>query len=153
MPARRPCDAFGDLRPHNRAQRWDWYYRYGFYTNDRDGTDLEPDPGGNPIGRRWTMKDSLAVIPVKGKVLKFVAWIDHPDSDVKPVHARVWADSKLVYEGDLQRAAADARHSSDAGQDAHADRDVDRSHVAPERCGQPRHVAISGLSIRDWVWE
>ena len=27
-------DAFGDLRPHNRAQRWDWYYRYGFVTND-----------------------------------------------------------------------------------------------------------------------
>ena len=73
-------DAFGDLRPHNRAQRWDWYYRYGFYTNDSDGTDLEPDPGGNPIGRRWTMQNSLAVIPVKGKVLKFVAWIDHPDS-------------------------------------------------------------------------
>ena len=73
-------DAFGDLRPHNRAQRFDWYYRYGFYTNDNDGTDLEPDPGGNPIGRRWTMKDSLAVIPVKGKTLKFVAWIDHPDS-------------------------------------------------------------------------
>ena len=49
---------------------------------------LEPDPGGNAVGRRWTMKDSLAVIPVKGKVLKFVAWIDHPDSDVKPVHTR-----------------------------------------------------------------
>jgi hypothetical protein len=32
-----------------------------------------------------------------------VAWIDHPDSDVKPVHARVWADSKLVFEGDLRR--------------------------------------------------
>jgi hypothetical protein len=53
-------DAFGDLRPHNRAQRWDWYYRYGFHTNDRDGSDLEPDPGGNPIGRRWTMQNSLA---------------------------------------------------------------------------------------------
>ena len=30
-------DAFGDLRPRNRAQRFDWYYRYGFYTNDSDG--------------------------------------------------------------------------------------------------------------------
>ncbi len=27
-------DAFGDLRPHNRAQRFDWYYRYGFHVND-----------------------------------------------------------------------------------------------------------------------
>ena len=59
--------AFGDLRPHNRAQRWDWYYRYGFHTNDNDGADLEGDPGGNPIGRRWTMKDSLAVIPSQGQ--------------------------------------------------------------------------------------
>ncbi len=50
------------------------------------------------------MKDSLAVIPVKGKVLKFVAWIDHPDVDVTPVHTQVWADSQLVYEGDLKRA-------------------------------------------------
>ena len=60
-------DAFGDLRPRNRAERFDWYYRYGF-TPTTDGTDLEPDPGGNPIGRRWTMKNSLAVIQVKGKV-------------------------------------------------------------------------------------
>ena len=58
-----------------------------------DGADLKPDPGGNPVGRRWTLKDSLAVIPVKGKALKFVAWIDHPDSDAKPVHVKVWADS------------------------------------------------------------
>ena len=99
------------------------------------------------------MKNSLAVIPVKGKVLKFVAWIDHPDADVKPVHAQVWADSKLVYEGDLQARAADPRHSGDAGQDVHAPRDVDRSDVAPERFRQPRSAASSGLSIRDWVWE
>jgi hypothetical protein len=72
-------DAFGELRPRERAQRFNWYYRYGYYTNDDNGYDLEPDPGGNPIGRRWTMKKSLAVIPVKGKILKFVAWVDHPD--------------------------------------------------------------------------
>ena len=93
-------DAFGDLRPRNRAHRFGWFYKYGFVHPD----DVEPDPGGNPIGRRWTMKQSLAVIAVKGKVLKFVAWIDHPDADQKPVHARVWADSALVYEGDLRRS-------------------------------------------------
>ena len=36
---------------------------------------------GNPVQRRWTGKDAVAVIPAKGKVLKFVAWIDHPDGD------------------------------------------------------------------------
>ena len=145
-------DAFGDLRPHNRAQRWNWYYRYGFYTNDSDGTDLEPDPGGNPIGRRWTMHNSLAVIPVKGKVLKFVAWIDHPDADAKPVHAKVWADSKLVYEGDLRRAPLMLDIPATPG----------KTHMlietAIDRVWRPsdfgsRDRRDLGLSIRDWVWQ
>jgi hypothetical protein len=145
-------DAFGDLRPHHRAERWDWYYRYGFYTNDRDGTDLEPDPGGNPIGRRWTMKDSLAVIRVKGTVLKFVAWIDHPDADVKPVHARVWADSRLVYEGDLRRAPLMLDIPATPGK-THM-----RIETAIERTWRPsdsgsRDSRDLGLSIRDWVWQ
>ena len=132
--------ALGDLRPHNRAQRWDWYYRYGFHTNDRNGADLEPDPGGNRIGRRWTMKDSLAVIPVKGKVLKFVAWIDHPG------HRRqTCARASLGrFRARLRRRHAPRpclpRHPCDAGQDAHGDRDVDRSDLAPERSWQPRYA-------------
>lgn len=145
-------DAFGDLRPRNRAERWDWYYRYGYYTNDRDGTDLEPDPGGNPIGRRWTMQNSLAVIPVKGAVLKFVAWIDHPDADAKPVHARVWADSRLVYEGDLRRTPLMLDIPATPG----------RTHMlietAIDRTWRPsdsgsRDTRELGLSIRDWVWQ
>src|SRR6185436_2911603 len=60
-------DAFGDLRPRERAQRFGWYYRYGFVQPD----DVEKDPGGNSVGRRWTTKHALAVIPVKGRVLKF----------------------------------------------------------------------------------
>jgi hypothetical protein len=145
-------DAFGDLRPHNRAQRWDWYYRYGFYTNDRDGTDLEPDPGGNPIGRRWTMQNALAVIPVKGKVLKFVAWIDHPDSDAKPVHARVWADSKLVFEGDLRRVPLMFDIPATPGK-THMliETAIDRT-WRPSDSGS-RDTRDLGLSIRDWVWE
>ena len=90
------------------------------------------------------MKDSLAVIPVKGKVLKFVAWIDHPDSDVKPVHTRVWADSKLVYEGELQTHAAVSRHSRDAGQDAHgASR---RRSIAPAGPAIPETAATIAIS-------
>jgi O-antigen ligase len=148
------ADALGDLRPYNRAQRWDWYYRYGFHTNDNDGTDLEPDPGGNPIGRRWTMKDSLAVIKVKGRVLKFVAWIDHPDADAKPVHARVWADSKLVYEGDLTRAplmldipaTPDKMHMV-------IETSVDRTWRPSDSATGSRDTRDLGLSIRDWTWQ
>ncbi len=145
-------DAFGDLRPHNRAQQFDWYYRYGFHTNDNDGTDLEPDPGGNPIGRRWTMKDSLAVIKVKGKVLKFVAWIDHPDSDQKPVHTRVWADSKLVYEGDLKRTPLIMDIPATPGK-THMliETSIDRVWRPSDFGSRDRREL--GLSIRDWVWE
>lgn len=145
-------DAFGDLRPQNRAQRWDWYYRYGFYTNDNDGTDLEPDPGGNPIGRRWTMKDSLAVIPVKGKALKFVAWIDHPDSDVKPVHTRIWADSKLVYEGDLRRSPLFLDIPATPGKTHMViETSIDRTWRPSDSGSRDRREL--GLSIRDWRWE
>ena len=145
-------DAFGDLRPRNRAQRWDWYYRYGFHTNDNDGADREPDPGGNPIARRWTMKDSLAVIPVKGKVLKFVAWIDHPDSDAKPVHTRVWADSKLVFEGDLKRTPLMLDIPATPGK-SHMliETAIDRT-WRPSDSGS-RDTRDLGLSIRDWVWQ
>ncbi len=146
-------DAFGDLRPRNRAQQeFSWYYRYGFHTNDNDGTDLEPDPGGNPIGRRWTMKDSLAVIRVQGKVLKFVAWIDHPDSDLRPVRTRVWADSNLVYEGDLRRAPLMMDIPATPGK-SHMliETSIDRT-WRPSDAGS-RDTRELGLSIRDWVWQ
>ena len=144
--------AFRDLRPYNRAQRFDWYYRYGYFTNDNDGSDLEPDPGGNPIGRRWTMKNSLAVIPVKGKVLKFVAWIDHPDADLKPVHARIWADSQLVYEGDIRRAPLMMDIPATPGK-THLliETAIDRT-WRPSDSGS-RDTRALGLSIRDWRWQ
>lgn len=144
--------AFGDLRPYNRAQRWDWYYRYGFHTNDNDGADLEGDPGGNPIGRRWTMKDSLAVIRVKGSILNFVAWIDHPDADLKPVHIRVWADSMLVYEGLLRRTPLMLDIPATPGK-THMllETSIDRT-WRPSDSGS-RDTRDLGLSIRDWVWE
>ena len=146
------ADAFGDLRPYNRAQRWGWYYRYGFHNNDRDGADLEPDPGGNPIARRWTMRKSLAAVPVKGRVLKFVAWLDHPDSDQKPVHTRVWADSKLVFEGDLRRAPLMLDIPATPGR-THMliETEIDRT-WRPSDSGS-RDTRELGLSIRDWVWQ
>ena len=67
------ASARGDLLPQNRAKRFGWYYRYGLH-------DLERSRDGGR-GRLWTMKKSLAVIPVEGSVLKFVCWIDHPDTD------------------------------------------------------------------------
>jgi hypothetical protein len=146
-------DAFGELRPRERAQRFNWYYRYGYHTNDVDGYDLEPDPGGNPIGRRWTMQKSLAVIPVKGKVLKFVAWVDHPDKDTKPVHTQVWADSKLVYEGDLRGTPLFLDIPATPGK-THMilETAIDRT-FRPSDSGKSSDRRDLGLSIRDWVWQ
>ena len=139
-------DAFGVLRPRERAQRIGWFYRYGLQ-------ELEPDPGGNPVGRRWTMKDSLAVIPVKGKVLKFVAWVDHPDSDVKPVHVKVWADSSLVYEGDLRRSPLFLDIPATPGKSYMVlETSIDRL-FRPSDSGNSRDRRELGLSIRDFVWE
>jgi hypothetical protein len=143
-------DAFGDLRPRHRAERFDWYYRHGWVMPD----DVERDPGGNPIGRRWTKKDSLAVIKVKGKTLKFVAWNDHPDSDVRPVHTRVWADSKLVFEGDLRRAPLMLDIPATPGK-THMliETSIDRTWRPSDSGTGSRDGRELGLSIRDWVWE
>lgn len=145
------ADAFGDLRPRHRAERFEWYYRYGYHISN-DGADVEPDPGGNPIGRRWTMKQSLALIPVKGKVLKFAAWVDHPDADERPVHTQIYADSMLVYEGDLRRTplfldipATPGRHHM------LIETAIDRT-FRPSDAGN-RDARDLGLSIRDWTWE
>jgi len=141
-------DAFGDLRPRERAQRWDWYYRYGFVHPD----DVEPDPGGNRVGRRWTTKQSLAVIPVKGRVLKFVAWVDHPDADVNPVQVRVWADSALLYEGELKRTPLFLDIPAKPGEKYMVlETSIDRLFRPSDSGGRDRREL--GLSIRDWVWD
>ena len=147
-------NAFGDLRPANRAERFNWYYRYGYHTNLADGADLEPDPGGNPIRRRWTMKDSLAVIPVKGKVLKFVAWLDHPDADVKRVHVQVWADSQLVYDGNRNREPLFLDIPATPGKThMRIETSVDRTFKPSEANPGSSDRRDLGLSIRDWTWQ
>jgi hypothetical protein len=117
-------------------------------------SELEPDPGGNPVQRRWTiMPKSLAVVAVNGTVLKFVAWIDHPDGDERPVKTRVWADGKLVFDGEIRR-------SQPLFLDIPAT--PGRTHMILEteidRLWAPRDYGMSdrrglGLSIRDWVWQ
>jgi O-antigen ligase len=144
-------DAFGNLRPLHRAERIGWYYRYGYHISNTDA-DVEPDPGGNPIGRRWTMKKSLAVIPVKGKVLKFVAWIDHPDADTNPVRTQVYADAVLVYEGDLRRTPLFLDIPATPGRrNMTIETSVDRT-FRPSDSGSIDRRDL-GLSIRDWIWE
>ncbi|HWI20267.1 MAG TPA: O-antigen ligase family protein [Vicinamibacterales bacterium] len=144
-------DAFGNLRPRHRAERIGWYYRYGYHISN-DGADVEADPGGNPIGRRWTMKKSLAVIPVRGNVLKFVAWVDHPDADANPVHTQVYADSMLVYEGDLRRTPLFIDIPATPGKRYMTiETSVDRT-FRPSDAGS-RDGRDLGLSIRDWNWE
>lgn len=144
-------DAFGNLRPLERAKRWDWYYRYGWVQPD----DVERDPGGNPVGRRWTMKKSLSLIPVKGRALHFVAWVDHPDSDKKPVHTRVWADGVLVYEGDLHRGTPlmlDIPPQPGAKYLV-LETEIDRLFRPSDFNPISRDRRELGLSVRDWTWQ
>jgi hypothetical protein len=135
----------GDLLPRHRAARFGWDYSGGI-------SDLESNRDGTP-GRRWTSLKSMSTIPVRGKVLKFVGWIDHPDADAKPVHVEVWANGKSVFDGDLKRT------------------DVIRVEI-PARPGQTQmvlHTEISrtfrpsefggrdrrdlGLAVQDWQWQ
>lgn len=139
------ADARGELRPRHRAMRFGWDYRYGI-------SNLETNADGSP-GRRWTQLQSVSVIPVKGKVLKFVAWVDHPDADERPVHVRVWADSRMVFDDDLKRSAAIFLDIAPAAGSTHMVIETEIS-----RMWRPRDFGRSdprtlGLSVRDWVWE
>ncbi len=140
-------DARDDLRPRNRSMRFGWFYKYGM-------SEPEPDPGGNPVQRRWTiMPKSLAVVPVSGKVLKFVAWIDHPDGDERPVKTKVWADGTLVFNGEITRSAPLLLDIPATPGRSHMilETGIDRT-WAPRDYGQRDRRAL-GLSIRDWVWQ
>jgi hypothetical protein len=139
-------DARGDLRPRHRAERFNWYYDYGF-------DELEPDPGGNPVPRRWTWSEALAVIPVKGKVLKFVAWIDHPDGDTNPPHVTVRADGRTVFDGPLKRSTPLLLDVPATPGKAHMliETTIDRLYRPSEQGSRDRRAL--GLSIRDWTWE
>ncbi len=139
------ADARGDLLPRNRSTRFGWDYQYGI-------SDLERSPDGSP-GRRWTERKSLSVVPVRGTVLKFVGWIDHPDADERPVHVRVWADSKIVYDDDLRRSAAIFLDIPATPGKTHMVVQTEISRMwKPRDFGRddPREL---GLSVRDWVWQ
>lgn len=140
-------DARGDLWPRNRSMRFGWFYKYGM-------DEVERDPGNNPVGRRFTtMPKSLAVVPVNGTVLKFVAWIDHPDGDEHPVKTKVWADGKLVFNGEIKRSAPLFLDIPATPGRSHLilETEIDRL-WAPRDYGQ-RDPRALGLSIRDWVWQ
>lgn len=139
-------DAREDLRPRHRAERFNWYYYYGF-------DDLEPDPGGNPIQRRWSWREAVAVIPVKGKVLKFVAWIDHPDGDDNPPHVTVRADDRMIYNGPLKRSAPLFIDVPAIPGKTHMviETTIDRVYRPAEHGIRDRREL--GLSVRDWTWE
>lgn len=141
------ASARGDLWPRNRSMRFGWFYKYGM-------SEPEPDPGGNPVQRRWTITPkSLAVVPVGGKVLKFVAWIDHPDGDERPVKTKAWADGTLVFDGEIRRSAPLVMDIPATPGRSHLilETEIDRL-WAPRDYGQ-RDPRALGLSIRDWVWQ
>jgi hypothetical protein len=140
------ADATGDLRPRHRAGRFGWFYSYGI-------GGLEADPGGNPVQRRWAGQDALVVIPVKGKVLKFVAWIDHPDGDTNPPHVTVRADSNVIYDGPLKRSAPLFIDIPATPGTTYMvlETSIDRVYRPIDHGGTDRRRL--GLSIRDFVWE
>lgn len=135
--------ALGELRPAERAVRFDWYYRYGIY-------DLEEPPDGAPY--RWTMRRAVAVIPVEGRVLKLEAWIDHPDAEARPVTVKVWADDRLVRASSIRRGE---RIRADVPATPGRERlilrtEVDRAWRPVDHGGtDPREL---GLAIADWNW-
>ena len=137
--------ARGDLLPRHRAQRFDWFYAYGI-------GELEADPGGNPVQRRWTGEQALVVVPVKGKVLKFVAWIDHPDGDENPPHVVVRADSRIVHDGPLKRSAPLFIDIPATPGKTHMviETSIDRTYRPAEQGSRDRRDL--GLSISDFVW-
>jgi hypothetical protein len=139
-------DAYQELRPRHRAMRFNWAYQYGFMG-------LEPDPGGHPVHRRWTWEDALAVIPVKGKVLKFVGWIDHPDGDANPPHVTVRADGRTVFDGPLTRSSPIFLDVAPTPGRTHMviETSIDRLYRPSEHGSRDRRSL--GLSVRDWVWE
>lgn len=140
------ASARGDLLPRNRAQRFDWFYRYGW-------TELEADPGGNPVQRRWSGRDAVAVIPVKGRVLKFVAWIDHPDGDEHPPHVTVRADSNVIYDGPIKRTQPLSLDIPAAPAKTHLllEVSIDRLYRPSDHGRRDRREL--GLSVRDFVWQ
>ena len=93
------------------------------------------------------------MIPVKGQVLKFVGWIDHPDGDANPPHVTVRADSRVVYDGPLKRNAPLLLDIPATPGKTHMvlETSIDRVYRPIDVGGTDRRRL--GLSIRDFVWE
>lgn len=137
--------ARGDLNPLARAARFGWDYRAGI-------TGIERSPDGTP-GRRWTRDRALTLVPVRGKVLKLVAWTGHPEANEHPVPVKVWADSRLVYEGEMKKE--DAFYVDIPAAEGAAflvlETWVGRT-FRPSDYGQADRRVL-GLAIQDWRWE
>jgi hypothetical protein len=140
--------AYGTLLPQHRAARWGWAYTGGM-------SKLEPNADGTP-GRRWANLRSISTIPVKGTVLKFVAWVsDHPDADAHPLHVRVRADGKDYFEGDLKRTDVVRLDipAAPGAKDMIVETWISRT-FRPSQVDPKSHDRRDlGLSVRDWVWE
>lgn len=137
--------ARGELNPIERSVRFGWDYRAGL-------TGLERSADGTP-GRRWTRARALTLVPVRGRVLKFVAWTGHPDANEHPIPVKVWADGALVYEGALTKENA-----------FYVDipAPTGRTHLVLEtwigRTFRPSDYGVPdrrvlGLAIQDWRWQ
>jgi hypothetical protein len=142
------ASARGSLLPRHRAERFGWNYTGGLY-------DLERNKDGTP-GRRFTHLRSMATIPVKGKVLKFVAWIDHPDANEHPVRVRVRADGRDYFDGELKRPPESIQLDIPAqpgATDLILETWISRTFRPSQYDPNNRDRRDLGLSLRDWIWE
>ena len=93
------------------------------------------------------------MIPVKGKVLKFVGWIDHPDGDANPPHVVVRADSHVIYDGPIRSTQPLFLDIPATPGKTHMviETSIDRLYRPAEYGSRDRREL--GLSVRDFVWE
>ena len=91
------------------------------------------------------------MIPVEGRVLKFVCWIDHPDTD--PVTVKVWADGKLVLSTELRKGenAAIDIPAPEGERRMIIQTSVSRT-FRPSDHGSTDTREL-GLAMADWLWE
>jgi hypothetical protein len=130
-----------ELRPPTRAARFGWDYTYGFYALER---------GADGEAFRWTQREGVSVVEVKGTVLHLKAWVYHPDASRRPVQIRVWVNSELAIDTELRDSSAITR---EVPVQATVDRVVVRTWV--DRVWRPSDYGSAdrrelGIAVADW---
>ena len=117
-------DAFGDLRPRHRVERFDWYYRYGLGVARRRRA-----RSGRQSGRPPLDDEGFAGGDSGQRQSAEVRGVDRSSGQRRQAGAHAGLGRLTAgLRGRSEARAAVPRYSRDARQDAHGVRDVDRSH-------------------------